>query len=200
MAGKPMAARPGERFEYGAFHLNTFAYALEPKLAPESFEAYLKRRILDPLGVKVEWQLRCEDGRPQVGGGAVMTARDWAVFGEFVRQDGHWDGKQVVDGKLLAECFVGTKQNPAYGLTWWLKAPVAPELVSTIPILAEEWGEVASSDWLPSDLATAFGGSKQRLYVIPSLRLVVVRQGKGTQEFSDVEFLSLLLRGKTAGN
>jgi CubicO group peptidase (beta-lactamase class C family) len=128
-----------------------------------------------------------------------MTARDWAAFGEFVRRGGNWKGKQVIDGKLLAACFQGTPQNPAYGLTWWLKAPVAEELVSEIPILSEEWGEVANSDWLPGDLAAAFGGGKQRLFVIPSLRLVVVRQGSQSRGFSDVEFLSLLLRGKSAG-
>jgi hypothetical protein len=37
------------------------------------------------------------------------------------------------------------------------------------------------------------------LYVIPSLKLVVVRQGALSQGFSDLEFLSLLLRGKSAG-
>ena len=34
-------------------------------------------RNLCPLGA---------DGHPQVGGGAFMTARDWATFGEFVRR------------------------------------------------------------------------------------------------------------------
>ena len=128
-----------------------------------------------------------------------MTARDWAVFGEFVRQGGMWKGGQIVDAKLLAQCFQGTEQNPAYGLTWWLKAPVRAELVREIPLLAEEWGAVANSKWLPVDLVAAFGGGKQRLYLIPSLKLVVVRQGHGTKEFSEVEFLSLLLRGKSGG-
>lgn len=50
---------------------------------------------------------------------------------------------------------------------------------------------------LPGDLAAAFGGGKQRMYLIPSLQLVVVRLGTNSQGFSDVEFLSLLLRGKT---
>jgi CubicO group peptidase (beta-lactamase class C family) len=198
-AARPMAAGPGERFQYGAFQHNVFAYALEQKLRPESFAEFLERRVLDPLGVKLEWRMWCEDGNPWVGGGGYMTARDWAVFGEFVRQGGNWKGKQIIDEKLLAECFRGTPQNPAYGLTWWLKAPVSPDLVSQIPILSEEWGQVANSDWLPHDLAAAFGGGKQRLFVIPSLKLVIVRQGKGTKEFTDTEFLSLLLRGRPAG-
>ena len=199
MASKPMAAKAGERFQYGAYQHNTFAYALERKLGNEKFEDYLKRRILDPLGIQLDWRMWCEDGHPWVGGGGYMRARDWATFGELVRKGGTWEGKQLVDKKLLAECFRGTPANPAYGLTWWLKQPVPDELVREIPILSEEWGEVANSDWLPSDLACAFGGGKQRLFVIPSLKLVIVRQGKGTKEFSDIEFLSLLLRGHVEG-
>jgi CubicO group peptidase (beta-lactamase class C family) len=199
IAAKPMRGRPGERFDYGAYHLNTCAYALERKLGTETFEAYLKRRILDPIGVKVEWRFKCDDGHPQVGGGAFVTARDWAMFGEFVRQGGSWKGKQIIDAQLLAACFQGTAQNPAYGLTWWLKQPVSAELRRSIPILSREWGDAANAEWLPNDLVAACGAGKQRLYVIPSLKVVIVRQGGLSQGFSDIEFLSLLLRGESAG-
>jgi CubicO group peptidase (beta-lactamase class C family) len=196
--GLPMTGTPGGQFNYGPHQLNAFAYALERKLGTESFEAYLKRRILDPIGVKVEWRFRCEDGHPQVGGGAFATARDWAKFGEFVRQGGKWDGKQVVDAKLLAECFRGTPQNPAYGLTWWLKKEVTADHRRAIMILSHEWADAANADWLPADLVAACGAGKQRLYVVPSLKLVVVRQGGLSRGFDDREFLSLLLRGKPA--
>ncbi len=201
IAAKPMTGQPGEQFEYGPYHLNVFAYALERKLGQETFEAYLKRRILDPIGITVEWRFRCQDGHPQVGGGAFVTARDWAKFGEFVRLGGTWNGKKLIDSSLLTECFRGTPQNPAYGLTWWLRREVSSELRRKIPILSREWGDVANADWLPADLVAACGAGKQRLYVIPSLKLVIVRQGSlgRSQGFSDSEFLSLLLRGKSAG-
>lgn len=193
IAGKPMSGRPGEQFEYGAYQLNTFAYALERKLGKETFEAYLKRRILDPIGVTVEWKFKCEDGHPQVGGGAFVTAKDWAKVGELVRLGGKWDGKDVLDGKLLSECFQGTQKNPAYGLTWWLKKEVTAEHQKGNPILSREWGDIANSDRLPGDLVAACGAGKQRLYIIPSHKLVVVRQGSLSRGFDDLEFLGLLL-------
>ncbi len=200
LANKPMTAQPGERFAYGANQLNVFAYALERELNNESFEHFLERRILDVIGVKVEWRYKCDDGHPQVGGGAFMTARDWATFGEFVRQQGNWRGIQVIDKKLVALCFQGTEQNPAYGLTWWLKKPVTYEIRRQIPILSSEWADVANSDSLPADIVAACGAGKQRLYVIPSLKLVVVRQGGLGQGFSDVKFLSLLLGRERSSN
>lgn len=197
IADKPVTGEPGKQFQYGAYQLNTFAYALEKKLGKETFEAYLKRRVLDPIGVEVEWRFKCEDGHPQVGGGAFMTATGWANFGELVRLQGSWKGKQIIDAKVLAFCFEGTEHNPAYGLTWWLRKPVNAEHQRSIPLL-REWGPVANADWLPKDLVAACGAGKQRLYVIPSLKLVVVRQGSLGLGFSDLEFLSLLLRGKSA--
>jgi len=87
---RPTTGKPGEQFQYGPYHLLAFAYALERKLGKESLEAYLQRRIFEPLDIKVEWRIRCADGHPQVGGGAFPTARDWTRFGEFIRQQGRW--------------------------------------------------------------------------------------------------------------
>ena len=194
IAAKPMTGNPGAQFEYGAYHVNTFAYALERKLKHETFEAYLQRRILAPLGISVEWRFKCEDGHPQVGGGAFVTAGDWAKLGEFVRLGGKWGGKQIIQADVLKACFQGTKQNPAYGLTWWLKKPVNREIVRAIPLLAREWGDVANADWLPNDMVAACGAGKQRLYVISSLKLVIVRQGKLSRGFEDMAFLNRLFQ------
>src|SRR4051794_31542974 len=152
IVAKPMVGTPGGQFAYGAYHLNAFADALERKLEGETFEAYLKRRVLDPLGVKVDWRFRCDDGHPQVGGGGFMTARDWATFGEFVRREGRHGDRVLIDAGRLAECFRGTDQNPAYGLTWWLKRPLSVELLRRSRIIASEWGGVANSRSIPDDL------------------------------------------------
>jgi CubicO group peptidase (beta-lactamase class C family) len=194
-AAMPLAHKPGERFDYGGHQINVFAYALERKLrGGETYEQYLNRRILDPIGATVEWRERCEDGHPRAGGGGAMTARAWAAFGELLRRDGTFNGNPLLDPTLLRECFRGSRANPAYGLAWWLKSPVAEELRRAIPMLDERWADVANSTLIPDDLITALGGGGQRLYVIPSLKLVVVRQGgKSDEEFNDLQFLRLLL-------
>jgi dienelactone hydrolase len=129
-----------------------------------------------------------------------MTARDWARFGEFMRLGGVWEGKQLIRDDLLAECQQGTKQNPAYGLTWWLRKPVPEAIVQRVPILQRDMGDIVKSDWLPDDLFMAAGAGKQRLYVISSQQLVIVRQGSlsASRSFSDAEFLARLLRSAEA--
>lgn len=200
IAGGPMTGKPGEQFNYGANQLNAFAYALERLLKTESFEDYLVRRVLKPLDISIEWRVRCIDGHPQVGGGAFITSNDWASFGEFVRLLGRRGDKQIVESELISDCFKGTTPNPAYGQTWWLKQAVTPEILERISILESEWGDVANCEWIPNDLVAAVGAGKQRLYVIPSRKLVVVRQATlANREFSDLEFLSLLLRNQSVG-
>ncbi len=193
----PMAAKPGEHFEYGGYELGVCTYALEHKLAPESFSQYLKRRILDPIGIKVPARPRAGDGSPTVGPGNV-TARDWATYGEFIRREGNWNNQQILDPALLRACFKGSKANPAYGLTWWLKSPVSEELIRTADAeVTKNWGKVANCNRLPDDLAAALGAGSQRLYIMPSLKLVVVRQANDRSGgFQDLEFLSLLLRNR----
>lgn len=195
---QPMVAAPGTKFNYGPYQFIAFATALQRKLGAETYEAYLKRRILDPLGISIVWGIRCNDGNPQVAGGGFMTARHWAAFGEWVRREGNWNGNQLLAKNRLAECFTGTPQNPAYGLTWWLREPVSPDLIQSIPQLRDELVDVLASTYLPDDLVMAAGAGKQRLYVMPSLKLVVVRQAplSSNNKFEDIEFLSRLLRGK----
>jgi CubicO group peptidase (beta-lactamase class C family) len=198
IVAKPMSGKPGGQFEYGAYHLNAFGEALQRCLKNETFEQYLVRRVLKPLGITLEWRVRCPDGNPQLGGGGAMTASDWARFGEFMRLQGQWNGRQLIAKESLAVCLRGTKQNPAYGLTWWLREPVPDAIIQQVPILQRDMGDIVTSDWLPEDLFMAAGAGKQRLYVIPSLKMVAVRQGDigAGRSFHDDEFLNRLLRGQ----
>ncbi|MBC8153858.1 MAG: serine hydrolase [Bacteroidetes bacterium] len=201
---EPTSYEPGQRFEYGPYHFNAFAAALQRKLqsnGTETYETYLKRRILDPLGISLQWIYRCADGNPQVAGGASMTAHDWATFGEFVRNRGLWQGKQLIRPELIDECMKPTiPQNPTYGLTWWLKEPVS-DAIANQNATVKELQALTNATWAPEDMYFAAGAGKQRMYVIPSQKVVVVRQatlGASARSFTDEDFVSLLLRGKKA--
>jgi CubicO group peptidase (beta-lactamase class C family) len=200
-----MRAKPGEQYEYGGYELEVFAYALQNKLhqqpKPETYAQYNKRRILDPIGIKFALRPPAADGRPQVGPSNV-TAREWANYGEFIRRQGNWNGEQILDPALLRECFKGSKPNPAYGLTWWLISPMPEELIRTADAnVTKNWGAVANSGWLPTDLVAGNGAGTNRLYVIPSLKLVVVRQANDRSGgFDDLKFLGLLLNHSSAAS
>lgn len=190
----PLTAEPGTQFQYGAAPFQIFGELLKRKLAPrsETVNDYLRRRLLDPIGIRTGFWRGSAQGEPQLPSGAYLTAREWAKWGEFIRLGGMWSGAQLVPAGLLNECFVGTAANPAYGLSWWLNAEVPTELRTTIRQLQNNMGGMDRVPGLEG-MVTAAGAFKQRLYVIPSRQMVVVRFGNSVgPQFDDARFLGLL--------
>ena len=168
---------------------------------------YLRRRILDPIGLKAaSWTM--QEGQANLPSGASLTAREWLKFGQLLKSGGKWNGKQLIGKNLLDELYVGSKANPNYGLTFWLNetddrsAKVSENRGRLQALLGDRESETTDISLngfgagIPKDAFVAAGAGKQRLYVIPSLDLVVVRQGRQSR-FDDEQFLNLLISGKT---
>ncbi|MCK5749453.1 MAG: serine hydrolase, partial [Oricola sp.] len=209
---KPMAREPGTYFEYGPVNFQIFGEIMRRKLArheggryADAVE-YLQARILEPLDIHpAQWNEK--NGQPTLPSGADLTAREWARFGQFVLQDGAWKGMQLVDPATLAENFKSSAVNSAYGLTWWLnEEPAGDVLDASRPMrAASDLFTHPRRGELPDDLFMAAGAGGQRLYVIPSMDMVIVRQYPRVVErrlgqrlrggpFSDVEFLLAYLK------
>jgi CubicO group peptidase (beta-lactamase class C family) len=178
--------------------------ALERRLGGESVVDYFSRKLLQPLGItSLRWGSNFQDGRPQLSGGAYVTARDWIKFGEFIRrtQEGTWSGPQLLPRSLFDQVFAGNTAHPAYGFYWWLKRPVTTSLAATIDAnnknqFTRQIKPIIDSPLIPSDFIMAAGAFDQRLYIIPSLGLTVVRNGPtNTDSFDDMAFLTRLLGG-----
>lgn len=202
---RPAVADPGERFDYGPVNFQIFGEIMRRKL--RSYEggrypnalAYLEARVFEPIGIAAEQWNRGRDGQPTLPSGADMTARDWARFGEFVLEEGAWGGERLVDAAAFAAMFEGSAVNPGYGLGWWLTAEPTQETLRasrTMTVATDLYTHPRRGE-LPHDLVVAAGAGKQRLYIIPSRGLVVVRQTprllSRRQDYSDVAFLLALL-------
>ncbi len=193
----PFESVAGTKFEYGPVPFQIFGEVMKRKLAPkkESVMQYLERRILNPIGLKVAFWRKI-DGDPLLPQGASLTAREWAKFGEFLRTGGKANGKRIVKKKLLDELVIGSNANPAYGLTFWLnKKGKNPRGQTTIA--SGDVEEITANGITTGvdDLFMAAGAGKQKLYVIPSMDLVIVRQGQQSR-FEDSEFLQRLILGQ----
>lgn len=190
----PATYEPGTHFEYGPVPFQIFGEVMTRKLLSrkETVMTYLKRRILDPIGMNVShW--RSFDDQPLLPQGLVLRASEWAKFGVLLRDRGKWKGKQIVSAKLLDELLIGSNANPAYGLTFWLNADGIGPSGGSRPGISGDIGMKKVSE-IP-DVYMAAGAGNQRLYIIPSHDLVVVRFGI-FGGFDDREFISRLLAGK----
>ncbi len=98
------------------------------------------------------------------------TARDWARLGQFMLQDGIWEGDT-----LLPPGWIDYLREPAagaagtYGGQTWLPGPDMPSL--------------------PADAFMMRGFQDQRVFIIPSRRLVIARLGHGNDKVTDFDGL-----------
>jgi CubicO group peptidase (beta-lactamase class C family) len=194
----PSVAAPGAAFEYGPSHLQIFNELLRRKLNGRSTISYIEGNVLSPLGLtSLEFK---KDGRgnPLPASGFELSAREWASFGELILGRGNYHGKQIVPANLLAQAFAGSGANPSYGLTFWLnrEAPRAREIdyekELDLKWQRAHWFGICLCRAAPPDTIVALGSNYQRLFVIPSMNALIVRQGMSAK-FSDAYFLRLVL-------
>jgi len=194
----PLVAAPGSVFAYGPSHLQIFAEVLRRKLNGHSTISYLEANVLSPLNLtSLEWK---KDGRgnPLPASGFELSAREWARLGELVLGRGNYHGKQIVPANLFTQGFAGSSANSSYGLTFWLNrnAPHAREIdiekELDLKWQRARWIDICVCKPAPPDMVVALGSNYQRLFIIPSLNALIVRQGMSAK-FSDAYFLRLVL-------
>jgi CubicO group peptidase (beta-lactamase class C family) len=194
----PSIAEPGGAFIYGPSHLQIFSELLRRKLKGRSTIAYFEGHVSNRLGLHRLNYKKDSVGNPLLATGFELTAREWARFGELVLGNGNYHGRQIVPAPLLREAFTGSQVNPLYGLTFWLnqQAPNGPEAdmerMLDLPWQNAQWTDVCICKDAPADMVVALGSGYQRLFVIPSLKAIIVRQGSNAK-FSDAHFLRLVL-------
>jgi CubicO group peptidase (beta-lactamase class C family) len=190
---------PGTRFQYGPTAFQVFGALLQHVLDGEDPVGYLKRRVLTPIGTAVGGWRYVDQRDPQLAGGARMTARDWLRFGRLLLSDGRWNGEPVLPAGLLDALTAPTPASPGYGLTVWLNAAVDTShafFEGAPPSVRPDGPNGMIYNDGPSDLFMAAGLFNQRLYVIPSEQMVVVRFGRADAAWSDAAFLARLLDGR----
>jgi CubicO group peptidase (beta-lactamase class C family) len=195
----PSIAEPGSAFIYGPSHIQIFSELLRRKLKGRSTIAYFESHVSDRLGLHRLNYKKDSLGNPLPATGFELTAREWARLGELVIGNGNYRGRQIVPADLLREAFAGTQANPSYGLTFWLNqqsrnlsGEADMERMIDLQWQNAQWTDVCICKDAPADMVVALGSGYQRLFVIPSLKAIIVRQGSNAK-FSDAHFLRLVL-------
>ncbi|GAB4152536.1 MAG: serine hydrolase [Planctomycetota bacterium] len=166
-AAQPLAHPPRSTYLYSSGTTNLLCRLLRESFDRiEDYWSY-PRGLFDAIGAR-SMVVETDPSGTFVGSSfAFATARDWARFGQFLLQDGVWDGR-----RLLPEGWMAKAQRPTpgsrggFGRHLWLDAPRAK-------------GDPSSREWpeLPEGLFHLDGHEGQYVFAIPKARLVVVRLG-----------------------
>lgn len=160
-------AVPGTRWSYHNSPYTILDQILE-KATGQQLNSYFKVKIGDPIGMAGLF-VKLEENNV-----FFSTARSMARFGLLVLNKGKWNDRVIVKNddyiKKMTESSQGL--NPAYGYLWWLNGKGQFMLPGT---QIRFNGSIIPS--APKDLYAALGKNDQKLEIIPSLNLVLVRLG-----------------------
>jgi CubicO group peptidase (beta-lactamase class C family) len=157
------------------------------------FGDYLSEKLWKPIGAH-DAQLFVD--RP--GGMAhtdccMWTAiSDWARIGELLRTGGAWDGAQVIPAGWVEKMLDASPANINYGMMVWLGSTYVENRVydPAVPFSSHHSEPFAATDVFFLD-----GLHMQRVWVVPSKQLVIVRTGQEDGDWDDSRLPNLVIRG-----
>jgi CubicO group peptidase (beta-lactamase class C family) len=195
---------PGKSFMYGPSQLQIFSELLRRKLLARHLtpQDFLARKVLQPLGIGAVDFREDLERHPMLASGFRLSAREWARLGALVLDGGAHNLHRIVREEYLDECFRTTHINPMFGMGFWLNheahdfdaREVDVEKMLEIPWQRQDWHETCLCKSAPADIIAAIGSGYQRMFVVPSRHLIIVRQGRDVSNFSDATFLRLIFR------
>ncbi len=133
----------------------------------QTWSNYFNTKLRDKIGMNGSWV--------QSGDNSVYASdsRSMARFGLLALNKGNWNGTQIVNQAYFNEA-TSTSQNinQSYGYLWWLNGKSSYHLPQS---QLQFNGSIIPSG--PSDMFMALGKNDQKIYVVPSKKMVIIRMG-----------------------
>lgn len=134
----------------------------------QTWNSYFNTKLRDRIGMNGVW-IPVDDLSVY-----WSNTRSMARFGLLIYAKGEWEDTRIVSESYITES-TNTSQdlNEAYGYMWWLNGKTSFKL----PGLQLEFpGELIPN--APDDMFSGLGKNDQKLYIVPSKDLVIVRLGE----------------------
>jgi CubicO group peptidase (beta-lactamase class C family) len=177
-----LIAPPGTRWAYSSATTELLARSIRDAVGgPEKTLAFAWRELFNPLGMR---DVTLEfDGTGTLQGSSYMlaSARDWARFGLLYLNDGEVGGRRI-----LQEDWVGFSASATldtdYGAGFWTNRSEHENAKGRVRL------------GIPRDAFFASGDLGQRIVIIPSQHLVIVRLGDSVDPTGDMRGLGRLVK------
>lgn len=172
---QPLEAEPGAKFEYSSattvilsdIAARVLTHGDGAEARRRAVDEFLKARIFAPLAME-SMVPEYDAAGTQIGGSLIHgTARDWARFGDFLRNKGSYRGSQLVPRQWVEFMTRPSPRAADYGAQTWLNR--RSEARGDDQVLFPGRG--------PASLFSLVGHMGQYVIVSPDQQLTVVRLG-----------------------
>ncbi|MDO5970596.1 serine hydrolase [Flavivirga aquimarina] len=132
------------------------------------FNSYFNDKLKDKIGMQGHW---IPFGYYKL---YYSNARSMARFGLLNLNKGVWDNTVILNDSNYFSDMTNTSQdlNEAYGYLWWLNGK---DSYRSPALTLKFQGNLISN--APDDLIAGLGKNDQKMYVVPSEKLVIIRMG-----------------------
>lgn len=187
-------APPGTHFESHYMATQLLQLVLE-KATGQKYADYLRERLWSRLGGgHARVRLDRPDGNAQVLCCLQARPRDWLRVGLMLAQNGIYNGQTVLPLPTVIQLLTASSLNPNFAAQQiWLGSPA--NKIRMVDSREPTRGPPISEPYAAADAFFLEGRGGQRVYVVPSRELVVVRQGEVRMEWDDAKFLNGIIAG-----
>ena len=136
----------------------------------QTWNAYFNTKLRDKIGMNGVWITSGTSGDLSV---YWSTARSMARFGLLQLNKGKWQNTQVLNENYFNQATTTSQNiNAAYGYLWWLNGKSSYHLPQS---QFQFSGSLIPN--APTDMFMALGKNDQKIYIIHSKKMVVIRMG-----------------------
>jgi CubicO group peptidase (beta-lactamase class C family) len=188
----PLTSVPGRDFDYNPVDSELLGAVLE-SATHRSYADYLSERLWRPLGARDAYVwLDHAGGLAHTACCLQATARDWLRLGLLVMHRGFVGNRTVVPAAWLTAMLAPSAENPNYGYQVWLGRSFMPVRHYTS---SSSFTSRQSEPFAAPDVVYFDGSGGQRVYIVPSRDLVIVRTGEATRDWDDAFLPNIIIRG-----
>lgn len=168
-AAKPLQHQPDEKWSYASGTSNIIGRIIRQTLEPDypNYYTFIREELFDKIGMRSAVMEPDPSGTIVASSYTLATPRDWARFALLYLQDGLWRGERILPTGWVKYTVTPTPQAPQgeYGAHFWLNAGAKADPGK------RRWPSA------PRDAYSADGFQEQKVIIIPSRDLILVRFG-----------------------
>ena len=158
-------APPGTRWAYHNAPY-TLLHSVVADAVAQGWQPYFNQQISARTGINGIWLNHVLFSKP----------RAMARFGLLMLENGIWNGDTLLGDTTYLNAMIRPSQNinQSYGYLWWLNGQnsfMLPDLQAQIP--------GALIPQAPAEMVMGLGKNDQKLYLLPSRNIVIIRMGNG---------------------
>jgi CubicO group peptidase (beta-lactamase class C family) len=193
----PRVATPGTLYDYSAWTYDLLGIALA-RAGRRPYEQLASDLLAKPLGLGDERIYVDRPGGTVHGNCCLFTrADDWVRLGALLIDESR--APRLLPAGFVEQMQKALPDQPHYGLGVWLGSPYAPRRVMASPHnpYPTPVNSVVkqSEPFLAPDVMVFEGVAQNKVWVIPSRRLVIVRLGKEPGDWDDAALPNMVMKG-----